>query len=40
MVELTVDLGELSGLRTLGFGPFGCAFLHKGGGATPDNCEI
>lgn len=40
MVEFTVDLGELSALTMLWFGPFGCPFLHKGGGATPDNCEM
>lgn len=40
MVEFTVDLGELSALTVLWFGLFGCAFLHIGGGATPDNCEM
>jgi len=29
-------LSELSVLR---FGPFGITFLHKGGGATDDNCK-
>jgi hypothetical protein len=37
IVEFTVDLGELSALCVLIFEPFGCTFLHKGGGATPDN---
>lgn len=38
MVELTVDLGELS-VPELRFKPFGRAFLHTGGGAIPDNCK-
>lgn len=37
MVEFTVDLGEVSALSELRFWPLGCTFLHKGGGATPDN---
>lgn len=40
MVELTVDLGELSAPSMVRFGPFCWKFLHKGGGATPDNCKI
>jgi len=37
MVEFTDDLGELSVFTVLRFWPLGCRFLHKGGGATPDN---
>lgn len=37
MVEFTDDLGELSVFTVLMFWPLGCRFLHKGGGATPDN---
>lgn len=40
MLEFIVDLEELSAVSVLGFGPFGCTFLHKGGGATADNCKI
>lgn len=38
MVEFTVDLGELS-VPVLRFGPFCWTFLHRAGGATPDNCK-
>ena len=39
IVGFTVDLGELSPPRVLRFGPLGNTFLHKGGGATLDNCK-
>lgn len=37
IVEFTVDLGELSAPTVLILKLYGCTFLHKGGGATPDN---
>ena len=40
MVEFTTDLGEPSVLTVLRLEPFGCTFLHKGGGATPDNYKV